>query len=74
LHDLGAILKDDVKEQLRERAFEINRGSGLGFQSLASMVVYYRNAPNTVPLLLRGKRGQQTFRGILPRTTDLDAA
>ena len=34
------------------------------------MVVLYRNAPNTVPVLLRGNVGQDVV-GVLPRTTDL---
>src|SRR5579872_5766395 len=44
---------------------------GLGFGGLASVVVMYHNCPNNVPLILRGSLGQRTFRGILPRSSDL---
>ncbi len=35
------------------------------------MVVLYRNAPNSVPALLRGSQNQVPFAGIFPRTTDM---
>jgi hypothetical protein len=74
LHELCSILPDDVKEELRNHCLRLSPAFGLGFRRLASMVVYYRNAPNTVPVLLRGTIGQVPLRGIVPRTTDLDAA
>jgi len=56
--------------QMTER---VNPKHGLGFKRLATMVVYSRQCPSTVPLLLRGSKGQTPFPGILPRTTDRDA-
>ena len=35
------------------------------------MVVLYRNAPNTVPVMLRGNVNQKPYFGIFPRTIDL---
>lgn len=44
---------------------------GLGFQDLATMVVLYRNAPNSVPIMLRGNVNQTPYFGIFPRWMDL---
>jgi hypothetical protein len=44
---------------------------GLGYKGLATMVVLYRNAPNTVPVMLRGNVNQKPYFGIFPRTIDL---
>jgi len=74
LHELCSLLPDDVKDELRNHCLRLSPAFGLGFRRLATMVVYYRNAPNTVPVLLRGTIGQVPLRGIVPRTTDLDAA
>lgn len=71
LHENSSILSQDVKERLRERCLHIHHRMGLGFEGLATMVILYRNAPNTVPLILRGSLDQALFRGIFPRTTDL---
>lgn len=48
-----------------------NGSAGLGFDDMAAMIVLYRNAPNNLPFALRGTIGQDPFKGILPRTTDL---
>lgn len=48
----------------------IHPHEGLGFKKMATMVVLYRNAPNTVPLLFRGSLGQNPYFGILPRHDD----
>ena len=45
--------------------------TSLGFKGLATNVVFYRNAPNTTPLIFRGHRGQKPLRGIVPRFDDL---
>jgi len=45
--------------------------AGLGFRNLATMVVFYRNAPNSTPLVLRGSLQQHPYRGIFPRSDDL---
>lgn len=74
LHELGSILSEGNKEALRRYCLALHKKFGLGYRMMATMVVYYRNAPNTVPLMIRGSLGQAVCRGILPRTTDLDAA
>jgi hypothetical protein len=74
LHELATLLTEEDKTALRRYCMGLHQVHGLGFRKLATMVVYYRNSPNTVPLLIRGSRGQVVCRGILPRTTDLDAA
>lgn len=71
LHELSSSLPEREKERLRSLALSIHTTSGLGFNGLATMVVYYRNAPNTVSLIYRGSRSQRRFAGIIPRTTDL---
>jgi len=71
LHPNSNIIPPGVKARLIELSEEIDKKNALGFGSLATSVVFYRNAPNTVPLVLRGNIGQQKFVGILPRTTDL---
>lgn len=48
------------------------RVNTLGFGGLATNVVFYTNAPNTTPLILRGHRGQAPLRGIVPRFDDLE--
>lgn len=61
-------------EVQRQRVTAICKGInkfGLGFNDLATMVVLYRNAPNTVPVMLRGNSNQKPYFGIFPRTTDL---
>ena len=71
LHENSSILPDDVKDRLRERCLMMSRKFGLGYSRIASMVVYSRNAPNTVPIFFRGSLGQFPIKGIFPRTTDL---
>ena len=44
----------------------------MGFAGLATNVVFYRNAPNTTPLVFRGSLEQQPVHGILPRFDDLN--
>jgi len=70
LHENSSILDAVTKDRLRQISLGIHGRVGLGFSSLATMVVLYRNAPNTTPLLLRGSLDQRTFVGIFPRTTD----
>lgn len=70
LHENSSILDTVTKDRLRQQSLGIHGKVGLGFSSLATMVVLYRNAPNTTPLILRGSLDQRTFVGIFPRTTD----
>jgi hypothetical protein len=71
LHDNSTILDPDAKERLRQVCKGISPKMALGYRQLATMVVFYRNAPTTVPAILRGNRDQKPFTGIFPRTTDL---
>ena len=50
-----------------------NRRKSLGFGRLATNVIFYRNAPNTTPLIFRGSLGQHPYHGIVPRFDDLRA-
>jgi hypothetical protein len=71
LHEECTILNREEKENLVRICGEIHPQEGLGFKRLATMVVLYRNSPNTVPLILRGSLNQNPYKGILPKTTDL---
>ena len=71
LHDQGTILQHEKKERMREVCLEVDKKGGLGYSSLATNVVLYRNSPNTVPVLLRGTKGQDRMIGVFPRTDDL---
>lgn len=71
LHPECTILESSIKEEIRDICRKISPKAGLGFEKLATMVVLYRNAPNTVPLLFRGSLGQDPYIGIFPRSDDL---
>ena len=71
LHANSTIFGTDGKERLQALCKGMNPKWGLGYKDLATMVVLYRNAPNTVPLVLRGSLNQTPIFGIFPRTTDL---
>jgi hypothetical protein len=59
------------RDRLVSASRRINDRYPLGFRNMGTMVAFYRNAPNSTPLLLRGNKGQSPAVGILPRTTDL---
>src|SRR6267378_430425 len=71
LHPEANICPAQVKERLLALSAKINPKYPLGYANLGSMVVYSRNCPNSVPLLLRGSKNQSPNVGVLPRTTDL---
>jgi hypothetical protein len=71
LHANSNLLSNADKERLATICKGINRGGALGYKGLATMVVLYRNAPNTVPAILRGSLNQAPFKGIFPRHSDL---
>lgn len=60
-----------MRERMTGLCVAIDKKDGLGYRGLATMVVFHRNAPNTVPLPVRGSHRQDPWRGVLPRTTDL---
>ncbi len=74
LHENSPILEQETKDRFRQMSLGIHSRVGLGFSGLATMVVLYRNAPNTTPLIIRGNLDQKNFVGIFPRTTDLPIA
>ncbi|MDH4164476.1 MAG: hypothetical protein OEW15_17580 [Nitrospirota bacterium] len=71
LHNMSSIIDKRTKNRLVEISHKIDKRGGLGYKSMATMVVFYRNAPTSTPSLLRGNIKQKPFVGILPRTTDL---
>ncbi|MBA4158167.1 MAG: hypothetical protein H0X65_11910 [Gemmatimonadetes bacterium] len=71
LHAECSTLETSVKERIVDLCRTIHPHEGLGFKRMATMVVLYRNAPNTTPLLFRGSLRQVPYCGILPRSDDL---
>jgi hypothetical protein len=71
LHQSSSILPENARDRLRKLCLQIHPQFGLGYKELATMVILYRNAPNTVPLILRGALNQHPQRGIFPRHSDL---
>ena len=74
LHELGTAFDAAKKQRLLDLCSAIDKKGGLGYEQMATMVVLYRNAPNTCPRILRGSQGQDPMRGLFPRTTDLPVA
>ncbi|HET8889593.1 MAG TPA: hypothetical protein VFQ41_11870 [Candidatus Angelobacter sp.] len=71
LHPESAICSPRTKQSLVELCSRIDRKHGLGFRGMATMVVFYRNTPNSSPVILRGNKRQIPFRGLVPRADDL---
>lgn len=66
----SVVFSEEQRARITEVCRRINR-FGLGFQDLATMVVLYRNAPNSIPVILRGNVNQAPYFGIFPRWMDL---
>jgi len=60
-----------IRDHLTSLSSRINPKWALGDRNMGAMIVFYRNAPNSVPLILRGSLNQDPYVGILPRSTDL---
>jgi hypothetical protein len=71
LREECTVLKETERTRLLGLSGDMYARPGLGFKKLATMVVFARQCPNSVPLLLRGSEGQDPFTGLLPRSTDL---
>lgn len=71
LHTECVSLEPTLKAEFSDLCHKIHPQFGLGFDKLATMVVFYRNAPNTMPLIFRGNLGQNPIKGIFPRFDDL---
>jgi len=70
LHRCCCGLSQARKVKVLDLCKQINRNCARGFGDLATMVVFYSNAPNTMPLVFRGNRGQSPYVGIFPRFDD----
>jgi len=70
LHSNSTLFTDEEKESLLLVCDRISR-YGLGFMNMGVMVVPWLNAPDNVPIILRGSQDQAPYVGIFPRTTDL---
>jgi hypothetical protein len=71
LHNDTKLLPDEIKKILVSTCRDIENANGLGFKKLATMVIFYRNSPNSTPLLFRGNLKQDPYWGIFPRSDDL---
>jgi hypothetical protein len=71
LHENSGFFEREDKERMELVCKGVNPKFALGYHKLATMVVLYRNAPNTVPAVLRGSLNQKPFFGIFPRWKDL---
>jgi hypothetical protein len=71
LHRDSTLFEAVAKRRLQEICNDIDQQVALGFRNMAVMVVLYRNAPDNVPVLLRGNINQTPYIGIFPRTTDM---
>jgi len=71
LHENSHVMDPDAKQRMREMCTGISAQMGLGYNQLATMVILYRNAPNTVPAVFRGSPNQAPFVGLFPRWKDL---
>lgn len=70
LHDDSTLFTEEEKRSLLRVCDEISY-PGLGFMNMGVMVVPWLNAPDNVPMILRGSQDQTPFIGIFPRTADL---
>lgn len=73
LHESSHLMAGESRDRLIEICKTIRKGTGgpLGFENMATMVVLYRNAPNSIPAILRGSDRQDPFYGLFPRFKDL---
>ncbi len=71
LHDNSHLMTRAEKQRMREICNGISSRMGLGYKQLATMVILYRNAPNTAPAVFRGSPNQAPFAGLFPRWKDL---
>jgi hypothetical protein len=71
LHDNSHVIDSEPKERMRKICAGISAKMGLGYNQLATMVILYRNAPNTAPAIFRGSPNQVPFAGLFPRWKDL---
>lgn len=73
LHVLSTLLPDQTKQHLISICETVHSRTPLGFGDIASMIIFFSNAPDNVPAVLRGSTDQTPYKGIFPRVTDLAA-
>lgn len=71
LHKHSHLMHGEGRDRLIQICKEIRPNTSLGYDNLATMVVLYRNAPNSIPAILRGSDKQEPFYGLFPRFKDL---
>jgi hypothetical protein len=71
LHANSELFVQTEKDRVEKLCKKIRKNGALGYKSLATMVVLYRNAPNTIPAIFRGSHNQSPYTGIFPRPIDL---
>lgn len=71
LHSESTLLTEKEKNRIYQYGKTIDKEHSLGFRDAATMVVIYRNAPNSMPLIFRGAKKQRGWFGITPRFDDL---
>lgn len=71
LHEASHLMAGKGRDRLIEICKTIRAKGGLGYENMATMVVLYRNAPNSIPAILRGSDKQEPFYGLFPRFKDL---
>jgi hypothetical protein len=71
LHQNSHLMHGEARDRLIAICNGIRPKGGLGYENLATMVVLYRNAPNSIPAVLRGSDKQAPFYGLFPRFKDL---
>ena len=71
LHQNSHLFHSAGRDRLVEICKEIRPNTSLGYEGMATMVVLFRNSPNSIPAVLRGSDKQTPFYGIFPRFKDL---
>lgn len=66
-----SFLEQEDRDRILTICQRIDSKMPLGIDDMATMVVFYRNAPNQIPSVLRGNKNFNPFRGLFPRTKDL---
>ena len=71
MHTNSHLMDAEGRERLIELSKQVRKAQPLGYEGMATMVVLYRNSPNSIPAILRGSDKQKPFYGLFPRYKDL---
>ena len=66
-------LNEKARAKLIEHSEKTWGRNSLGFNMLATNVVFSHAAPDTTPIMFRGNKGQDPWFGIVPRWAELDS-